>query len=550
MSTKQLDFGDDVESDEEFAPQAEPQKRKRLEDDGEDEDDADDLEDDDDDRDHSRKRHKRDRRNQFLDIEAEVEDEDEGEDDDEDAPGEGFVADIHPEDEGLDARAEADERGHRELDIQRQRAEDLDAEAQAEKFRQRYGRNQAAAADSMVIPQRLLLPSVDDPTIWGVRVKPNKEREVVMAVNKRIEDRMLTKEPLHISSIFERGGQMAGYVYVEARKQTDVMNALDQITNAYPRSKMFMVPINEMPDCLRTQKSKSLDPGMYVRIKRGKYQGDLAQVDEVETNGLEVELRLVPRLDYGLNDDMNGPVLSADDAAKRKKQNAFGKNSVIGRPPQRLFSESEAKKKHSRYLSQQSSYNSKDFQYMGEQYIGGFLHKTFKIQHLQTEDVNPTLEEVTKFTAGAEDGTENLDLQALAQTLKQRNVASSYLPGDSVEIFQGEQSGVYGKATSVHGDIVTLTVTEGDLKGQSIEAPVKTLRKRFQAGDHVKVVGGSKYQDEVGMVVRIKDDRITLVSDSNNQEITVFSKDLRAAADSAITHSASKYDLHDLVSLE
>ena len=343
---------------------------------------------------------------------------------------------------------------------------------------------------------------------------------------------------------------MAGYVYVEARRQADVMHAVDGVTNCYPRSKLILVQISEMPDLLRTQKSKSLDPGMYVRIKRGKYQGDLAQVEEVETNGLEVECRLVPRLDYGQNEDTNGPVLSAADAAKRKRANAFGRNSVPGRPPQRLFSDYEAKKKHSKYLTQQSSYNTKEFQYMGDRYVSGFLVKTFKIQHLQTEDVNPTLEEVTKFTAGADDGTENLDLQALAQTLKQSSAAASYLPGDSVEIYQGEQRGVFGKAVSVHRDIVTLRVTEGDMRGQSIEAPVKTLRKRFREGDHVKVVGGSKYQDEVGMVVRIKDDRVTLLSDANNQEITVFSKDLRAAADSAITHSASKFDLHDLVQLE
>ena len=119
-----------------------------------------------------------------------------------------------------------------------------------------------------------------------------------------------------------------------------------------------------------------------------------------------------------------------------------------------------------------------------------------------------------------------------------------------VEIYQGEQQGVYGRATAVHGDIVTISVTEGELRGQRIESPMKSLRKKFRDGDHVKVIGGSKYQDEVGMVIKVKDDRVTFLSDSNNQEITVFSKDLREATDSGITLQFAKYDLYDLVQLE
>ena len=503
---------------------------------------------------HSRKRRKRDRRNQFLDVEAEVEDEDEEEpEDEEDLPGEGFLADTHPDDEGLPAGDVEDDRRHRELDRRRRADEEVDAEKAAEIYRERYGRNRAAHVETAVVPQRLLLPSVDDPTIWGVRCKPGKEREVVFAVMKRFEDRMHSKEPLAITSAFERGGTMAGFVYVEARRQADVLAALENMPSAYPRSKMVLVPINEMPDLLRTHKAKTLEPGMYVRIKRGKYQGDLAQVEELMANGLEVECRLVPREDYGLNEDVNAPMVASTvlgAAGKRKRQGASGKSVLSTRPPQRLFSDVEAKRKHGKYIKQVAAYHNKHFEYMGNTYVRGFLMKAWKLQHIQTENVDPTLEEVTKFTAGAEDGTENLDLTALAATLRASNAAANYLPGDMVDVYHGEQRGVCGKAVSVHADIVTLRVTEGDLRGQTIEAPVKGLRKRFNDGDHVKVIGGSKYQDEVGMVVRITEDRVTLLSDSNNQEITVFSKDLRAATDSAIAGAGSKYDLYDLVQLE
>jgi transcription elongation factor SPT5 len=419
----------------------------------------------------------------------------------------------------------------------------LEAEEQAKLLKERYGRSRTTMTDAVVIPKRLLLPSVDDPSLWGVRCKPGKEKEVVFSILKRVEERALSKNPLPIISALERGdGPMAGYVYVEARKQSDILTALDGIMHVYPRTKVVLVAIKDMPDVLRVRKTEQLQIGGYVRLKRGKYAGDLAQIDDVESNGLEVSLRIVPRLDYGLTEDANAPVT---EAGKRKRP-----GGVPVKPPQRLFSEAEARKKHSKYLQSMSTFDKKHWTYQNETYINGYLIKDFKIQHLTTESVNPTLEEVTKFAAGAEDGTEHLDLTALAASLKSRSAKDVFLPGDVVEVYEGEQQGVCGKAVSVREDIVTLNVTEGELRGQSIEVPVKGLRKRFREGDHVKVIGGSRFRDEVGTVVRIIDDRVTILSDLTMQEITVFSKDLRVATDSGVAGGLGRYDIHDLVQLE
>ena len=368
---------------------------------------------------------------------------------------------------------------------------------------------------------------------------------------RRIEERAGSRNPVPITAALERK-TISGYVYLEARRQADVLTALEGILNVYPRSPITLVAIKEMPDLLRVMKSEQLQPGGYVRIKRGKYANDLAQIDDVETNGLEASLRIVPRLDYGQNDDTAPMVDGAikGEAQKRKRQNAVGLTNPAVRPPPRLFSDSEAKKKHSRHLTQVSTFDKNHWQYQGETYINGFLIKDFKIQHLITENVNPTLEEVTRFSAGADDGTENLDLSALAATLKKGTANENYLPGDMVEVFEGEQQGAFGKAVSVRGDIVTMTVLEGDLRGQSIEVPVKGLRKRFREGDHVKVIGGSRYRDEVGMVVSINADQVTFVSDLSMQEITVFSKDLREASDTGVAGGLGRYDIHDLVQLD
>lgn len=424
----------------------------------------------------------------------------------------------------------------------------MDAEKQAEILHQRYGNRRSAKGfgDSAVVPKRLLLPSVDDPSIWAVRCKEGKEREVVLSITKRIEERLATKDELAITAAFERGGAqsvMKGFIYVEAQRQTDILVALDGMLNVYPRSKMTLVDIKDMPELLRVTKTPTLEPGAWVRLRRPpKHSGDLAQVLDVTENGLEARVRFIPRLDYGMRDDALASLTTPD--GKRKRPGGL----AGPRPPQRLFSEVEARKRHPRHIQGNPTTNT--WSYMGDEFENGFQVKDVKIQQLVVTDVNPSLEEVTRFASGAEDGTENLDLKALAASLKDSNTLVTYLPGDIIEVYSGEQKGVVGKATNVQGDIVTMAVTEGDLEGQTIEVPIKGLRKRFKVGDHVKVIGGSKFRDEVGTVVKLSEDRVTLLTDQTNTEVTVFSKDLREASDIGGQGSLGQFSLHDLVQLD
>lgn len=545
----------DDEDDEQAAAPAKKRKNEDDDDDAEAEDepdvdgavDDDDEEEEDDDEDEvvgrSRKRRKRDARMQFIDVEAEVDDEDEEEiEEDDELPDE-----THPDDLLEPGGADLDDRRHRELDRKREAQANMDAEQQAALFNQKYGHRNAVRMESSRAPQTLTLPTVNDPAIWGVRVRPTKEREVIFAITKRIEERANSRDPLRIYSAFERGGTMTGYIYVEADSKQDLMEALEDLSNVYVRANApINVDVKERPDLLRKQKSEPLKPGQWVRMKRPPlYAGDLAKVYEVEGNGLDVSVQLVPRLDYGLNEDAN----AVPDANKRKR----GGFAAAGpRPPRKLFNEADAKKKHMKYLQQVSSSlaTTKHYIYRNDTYINGLLIKDVKISHLMTKNVDPKMDETADFGSVAADGTTTLDLNSLAATLRAATSGSSYVPGDNVEVYEGEQKGVVGTTMSVSGDIVTLRVTEGELRGRTIDAPVKTLRKLFRDGDHVKVIGGSKYVDEVGLVVKIKDDRVTLLTDSNQQEITVFSKDLKRAADSGTVGDDSNFDLYDLVQLD
>lgn len=489
-------------------------------------------------------------------MEAEVDDdEDEIEDEDEQAEIGNFIDQSHPDDL-LEPGDVDDERYHRELDRRKQMEDDVGAEDLAEQYKIKYGRKNAysgrgALTDSAVVPKRLLLPSVHDPSIWGVKCKEGKESEVVMAIMKKYEESIGTDHELAITSAFERGGPnsvMKGYIYVEGHSSIDVQKALTDVMNVYPHTKMFLIEIKDMPDLLRVQPPPKLTPGTWVRIKRPKlYEGDLAQVLDITDTGLDAALKIIPRVDYSNREDRLAAEKASglDKDGKRKRPGFFAKP----RPPQRLFSEVEARKRNPAGLTMSTMANT--FTFKNEEYSKGFLHKHIKIQHLITTNVNPTLEEVTKFASSDEkDGAENLDLKALAVSLKDSSANVAYLPGDIVEVFKGEQKGVIGKATNVVGDIVTITATEGELNGQTIDVPTSSLRKRFKLGDHVKVTSLSRYEGEVGMVVKISDDRVTFLTDQNNTEITVFSKDLREASDISGQGSLGQYALLDLVQLD
>ncbi|KAK9450134.1 uncharacterized protein V1518DRAFT_413070 [Limtongia smithiae] len=511
------------------------------EDDGDDEDDEDEDEEDDEDEEQGsnrrRKRRRGERRNQFLDVEAEVDEDEEELEEDEDELGreDGFIADANETE--FDR---TDDRLHREVDRQRAAIAEEDAERLASEYREKYGRSAASKyrGEMNVIPQRLLVPSVNSPNIWGVRCKQGKEREIIRTLYHKQANMRYTRNPVRILSAFQRES-FSGYIYIEAKTLPDVEHALKGVVNVYFRQ-MILIPIEEYTDLLRVNKSSEVEliPGTYVRIKRGRYAGDLAVVEDLSENGLEARLKVVPRLDYGRSLEILGQ--AGLDTTKRKRS-----NKLSSRPAARLFSPMEARRSDPKNWQQRQD-RENHYIFQGEEYLNGYLLKDFKLTHLITENVEPTLEEVTKFSMSQED--EGIDLQSLAQSLKQTSSVVSFQPGDHVEVHEGEQTGLAGRVVSIDRDIVTIRAETEGLKGEVVELPARSLRKKFNAGDHVRVIGG-KYKDETGMVVRVKDEIVTIIGDLSMVEITVFSKDLKEASDIGGRNSLGKYQIHDLVQL-
>ncbi|KAJ1729483.1 transcription elongation factor spt5 [Coemansia sp. Benny D160-2] len=514
-------------------------------------------------------RRKRPRTHNFLDIEASVDTDEEEEDDDEGALGD-FIVDNEAE----LATAEKDALRHRSAmrppPVFHDDEATLDADAIEAQLRERYsgyaaapgaGRGAAAGAqagaDSDWVPQRLIIPGIDDPHLWMARCAHGKERDAALAAARRVLESQRGssgRSPRfkNVFSVFCRDG-LPGYLYVEARSQADVQAALDGIPGVFAH-KLMLVPIGDMVDVVKVKaRVARINPGAWVRVKRGNYAGDLAQVVSVLEAADTVEVRMLPRLDYSGGE-------------------ARGRGAL--RPPQRLFSVEEAQRADARTLTSRQN----EILWKGDRFVGGYLHRDIRAASLQTEAVGATLEEIAKFAAGeaGDDGDEQAAIAALASQaaaaaadgIEEANglSGSDLVPGERVEVVEGDLAGVAGVVRSVENNSVVRVVPDlGALArgsssgGGAMSFPARHLRKRFALGDHVKVLSG-RHRGATGMVLDVADAVVTLQTDVERSEVRALTKDLRITSDVAApgasggdgdaTGALVGLDIHDLVHLE
>ncbi|EIW70126.1 hypothetical protein TREMEDRAFT_71529 [Tremella mesenterica DSM 1558] len=521
------DGGDDNDPDEE-----------EEEDEEGEEDDEDDEDDDEEgkrapEEGRKKKRRRKNKVNRFLELEAEVDDEDEEDEEGEDYGDVAEFIDEQPEIPGTE-----DDRAHRRLDQALGETEQDDVDRIVQQLKERHGRTAAARynAESDQVSQRLLIPGANDPSLWQVRVKSGREYQICSSIFRKVFTHQFSAQPIEVLSCFFRDS-LDGMIFLEARHISAVNLAIKGIIGVFLGKGVKRVPTEEMAPLLKIKKKDvELTQGMWVRMKRGKYTGDLAQVADVDqlTSGV-VTIKFLPRIDLTPRE-------------KRKERNATNGKAAgsTNRPPAAPFQYDEVRKVYGKNSIRGGQGGSHIFE--GDEYIDGFCYRDVKLNLVQTEDVHPTLEEVSKFS-GDETNEAKIDLSAIADANKHVS-ASALVPGDKVEVHEGEQAGLTGIVIGVLPDTISIRAEGGDLHGQTIEVPAKSVRKRFDVGEHVKVLNG-KNADVTGMVVEVKGDIVTLMSDQNEREVQVFTKDIRRAADLGdSTVRNSVYDLHDMIMLD
>ncbi|KAI8839264.1 hypothetical protein BC829DRAFT_421031 [Chytridium lagenaria] len=392
----------------------------------------------------------------------------------------------------------------------------LDAEVIVDALKKRHSRPKGYRGDSDHVAEHMLLPSVNDPSLWLVKCRQGRERDLVMQLMRKYCE-LEYRDKLEIISAFSREN-IIGYIYIEARKLAHVQKAIEGI-NGLNANSIKVVPIDDMVSCLKIKsKEKEVKEGMWVRVKKGKYGGDLAKVLELVDSNSSARVRLVPRIDFASLDKRRADVAGM----KRKK---FGGPS----PPQKLFNPDDFKglsvaRWKGMYVFQDEYYDR-----------DGFLEKEMKVASLETENVNPTLEEIGKFSTGSAERNAELNMMAAQQQL----ATDDFMLGENVEVIRGEMKDICGKVLSIDNGIVTI-VPPSETKLAALKFDAKDLRKKFDEGDHVKVIYGM-HNGETGLIIKILNNIVTILSDTSLKPIDVFAKDLRAATDVSSGNAAQEH---------
>uniref|UniRef100_H2Y418 Transcription elongation factor SPT5 n=1 Tax=Ciona savignyi TaxID=51511 RepID=H2Y418_CIOSA len=379
------------------------------------------------------------------------------------------------------------------------------------------------------ISQQQLLPDVKDPNLWTVKCKHGEERATALLLMRKFIAMQYEDQPLQIKSVAAPEG-LKGYIYVEAIKQTHVKQAIEGVSNlrlGYWTQKM--VPTKEMPDVFKVLKEfdrTRLKSKMWVRLKKGVFKDDLAQIDYIEQSQNQVTLKLIPRIDYSRPRGVNR---GNYDKEKRK---------LHKRPPQKLFDVDAI-----RAIGGEISTDGDHLVFEGGRYSRkGFLYKNFTLNTICVDGIKPTLSELEKF----EEQPEGLDIEMVAESGNKSEKSNRFAPGDNVEVAEGELINLQGKVISVIGSKVTMMPKHEELT-DPLEFLAHELRKHFNMGDHVKVIAG-RYEGDTGLIVRVEPRMVVLFSDLTMHELKVLSSDLQLCSDvSSGVDSVGKFQFGDLV---
>lgn len=130
-----------------------------------------------------------------------------------------------------------------------------------------------------------------------------------------------------------------------------------------------------------------------------------------------------------------------------------------------------------------------------------------------------------------------------------KTLTHSFSAGDNVEVAEGELINLQGKILSIDGAMITVMPKHEDLKDPLV-FQASELRKYFRMGDHVKVLAG-RYEGDTGLIVRVENNRVVVISDLTMHEMEILPKDLQLCTDMASgVDSLGKFEWGDLVNLD
>lgn len=216
---------------------------------------------------------------------------------------------------------------------------------------------------------------IRDPNIWLVKCNRGEEKSTALLLMRKFLAYSNTDQPLQIKSVV-CPENARGYVYVEAFKVAYVIKAIENVGSLkIGNYKLLMVPIKEMTDIMKVvSKVVELKNKQWVRLKKGVYKNDVAQIFHVDMAENRVDLKLLPRINYT--------------KVPRK----------IDRPKAKLF-DCNAVRAFGGIIGKDRDF----YTFEGNRYTNnGFLIKSFPISFILADGIKPSLHDLDMFKDDAD----------------------------------------------------------------------------------------------------------------------------------------------------
>ena len=270
-----------------------------------------------------------------------------------------------------------------------------------------------------------------------------------------------------------------GVVYIECEDPQDIRRIFQHVHTVYTTRPVTLVSPNECVQLVNMPTAENpLSEGTWVRIKRGRYKGDVGYITRVRKNA-EVRLLLVPRIHY-----QEGPTWT--------------------RPPQDLFRVDLARA----VFGEDKVVRLADdtFLFQEKRFEGGLLSHSFSRGALTMEGAFPLLEEIELFSQSPRwDARARLKWESDV-------VAAALRVDDRVEITEGELKGAVGRVTKKDNDRVEVQPLSHFLGQRPFDVDLRVcllpsqVRRIFKIGDYIQVRCGN-HAGKYGYIVDLPTDR-------------------------------------------
>ncbi|GFE52697.1 KOW motif domain-containing protein [Babesia ovis] len=444
----------------------------------------------------------------FLDTEAQVGDEEDEDNYDDDL----FLPDESTEAESLENRSRVRrlrEEAERKEDQRRiggagllenaidkltKRYQDMTFEDEDDGFIDDDGAD-AGQSYGVMEDASVLMPDLNDPKLWMLKLnKAQSAKFVAISLLNKFLKLHSQGRHLGVYSCFAPDN-VKGFIYIEADTKNAIIDAFSDFRNINI-GKLKMVPINEVSSIYAMESQQQVVPliGEYVRIKSGRYAGDLAQVYESdELNGVVV-VKVIPRLQEE-NDDSEQPL--GEDGFPIFKSNKEN-NASRGKAKQyvkRLF-DREAVELRGGLIEQ--GFTPGTFRYNNMTFLdAGFLLLRISIRRIVAGSaVDATLSELKEFNL--EDNYGNV-----ANVIKNSNLHLFRL-GEKIRVTRGELINVIGHIASMHNEEIEIQPEDDSIPNFRIHP--SSVMKYFQEGDNVRIIDGIN-RGESGLISMVDFDK-------------------------------------------